>query len=260
MKLKLPILILLIVTIFVAPCPTLAATASCNQTCGAWELPFPFGVSSACQIQLNCTSDATVLAADSPVLSITADTILISLPPICGRPLEAVRRLFTQYYAPNSLNAILLRNCSGPPAACPIPTTAVRANFKLIDCGKKNDSISCYSQTAETPFIDYENLTKSGCRSLFSAISMDFYGRSSSSVSLDVQMVRMGWWLMGECRCSENAICVRVSPPVDRSPSAYRCKCSEGFAGDGFLDGLGCRRGMFGYVFNQSLFSFYFKK
>ncbi|KAK4481482.1 hypothetical protein RD792_012382 [Penstemon davidsonii] len=67
---------------------------------------------------------------------------------------------------------------------------------------------------------------------------------NSSLVSMDVQFVRMGWWLQGECRCSENARCVGVSPPIEGVSAAYRCQCVEGFEGDGFRDGLGCRRGV----------------
>ncbi|KAI3460273.1 hypothetical protein Pfo_016936 [Paulownia fortunei] len=241
MKLKFPTLILF-VTIFIVLCTTSAAAASCNQTCGAWKLPFPFGFSPGCQIQLNCSSNATILAADFPVQSVTSDTILINLPATCGRPVEALGRLFTQNYAPNSLNAILLQNCSARPTACFIPTTMVKANFELLDCSAKNDSISCYSEMDNgTSFIDYKNLTRSGCRSLFSAISMESFAKSSS-VSLDVQIVRIAWWLLGDCRCSENARCFPVSPPVDGNPPAYRCQCVEGFVGDGFRDGFGCRK------------------
>ncbi|PIN19110.1 Serine/threonine protein kinase [Handroanthus impetiginosus] len=119
--------------------------------------------------------------------------------------------------------------------------TAVKANFELLDCGENlNDSISCYSDNT-TSFMNYENLRSTGCRFLFSAISMGDLGKSSS-VSLDIQIVRIGWWLMGECRCSKNANCVRVSPPVDGDTTAYRCQCMEGFAGDGFRDGVGCRK------------------
>ncbi|KAK6115900.1 hypothetical protein DH2020_008169 [Rehmannia glutinosa] len=236
-------------TLFSHPCTTQEA-ATCNQTCGAQKLPFPFGFSSGCQIRLNCTANATILAADFPVQSIIGDTILINLPATCGRPVEALRRLFTQNFAPNSRNAILMQNCNARPTACFIPTTMVRANFQLLDCGERmNDSISCYSEAVNNgaSFIDYGNLTRSGCRTLFSAISMESFG-GSSAVSLDVQMVRVGWWLLGECRCSDNASCFRVSPPVEGNPAAYRCQCEEGFAGDGFRDGLGCRKGMLPFL------------
>ncbi|KAK4429113.1 Wall-associated receptor kinase-like 14 [Sesamum alatum] len=240
MKLEFLNFIFLVVTTIIVPCTP--AAAWCNHSCGGRKLPFPFGFSPGCPIQLNCTSNGTILAAEFPVQSVSGDTILVNLPPMCGRPVEALRRLFTANFAPTSHNAILLQNCRNSSSGCFIPSTMVQTHFELLECEAKNDSISCYSETNNaTSFIDYNNLTRSGCRSLFSAISMESFA-NSSSVSLDVQIVRMGWWLHGACRCSENAKCVPVTPPVEGSPPAYRCECLEGFAGDGFRDGMGCRK------------------
>ncbi|XP_051123607.1 wall-associated receptor kinase-like 14 isoform X2 [Andrographis paniculata] len=217
---------------------------SCNGTCGNQKLPFPFGFSAGCQIRLNCTPNGTVLAADFPVQSVSGDTILVNVPAMCGRPLESLRRLFTDNFAPTSHNAILLQNCKIAGDRCFIPTTLVETHFELLDCkpaGKGN--ISCYSEADNTTssFINYQNLTTRGCRSLFSAISMESFV-NSSSVSLDVQTVRIGWWLRGDCRCSKNAKCIPIAPPIEPNATAYRCQCSEGFAGDGFLAGVGCRK------------------
>ncbi|PIN15831.1 Serine/threonine protein kinase [Handroanthus impetiginosus] len=216
----------------------------CNQSCGDQKLPFPFGFSAGCQIRLNCSSNGTILAADFPVQSITGGTILVNLPAMCSRPVEVLGRLFAPNFAPTSHNAILLQNCRNQSGECFIPTTMVRTHFELLECDERsNGSISCYSETDNrTSFIDYRNLTRSGCRSLFSAISMESLA-NSSSVSLNVQIVRMEWWLYGDCRCSKNAKCVRVSPPSEgNSTTAHRCECLKGFTGDGFLDGMGCRK------------------
>lgn len=217
--------------------------AACNQTCGGWTLPFPFGFSSSCHIKLNCTSNGTVLAANFPVLSITADAILVNLPASCSRPVEALRHLFTRNFAPSFLNAVLLQNCSGYRSPCFIPTTTVMASFELLDCGRRNDNISCYSETDnKTLFMDYDKVLRSGCRSLFSAISVESLDMSPS-VSLEVRIVRLGWWIQGNCGCSKHAKCIGVSPPLEGKPKAYRCRCVEGFVGDGFSGGVGCRRG-----------------
>ncbi|KAG6400989.1 hypothetical protein SASPL_137834 [Salvia splendens] len=222
-----------------------SSAALCNHTCGRRKLPFPFGFSAACQIQLNCSANGAILAAGFPIQSVNAETILVNLPAVCGRPVEALRRLFTANLAPTSHNAVLLHDCRNQSSGCLIPTTMVQTHFERLDCGAGNATVSCYSEPDgnTTSFIDYGKLARSGCRSLFSAISMEAYS-NSSSVSLDVQVVRVGWWLRGGCRCSRNARCVRVSPPPlgGGETTAYRCECFEGFNGDGFLDGVGCRK------------------
>ncbi|KAL1534889.1 non-specific serine/threonine protein kinase [Salvia divinorum] len=233
--------------LFNAACLVLCAAAAmagaaCNQTCGWRTVPSPFGFSDGCEIQLNCSSNGTAMAAEFPILAITSDTILASLPAVCNRPVEALGRLFTQNYAPTFLNAVLLQNCSGGPNSCFIPTTEVRANFELLDCGHTNDSIHCYSQADNSSlFMDYGKLRRSGCTSLFSAISIESLDMSNLSVSLDVRIVRLGWWRLGSCDCSDHAKCEAVSPPNGESP-AYRCRCIDGFVGDGFRDGMGCRK------------------
>lgn len=249
MKLKFHIVIILIVHTILLTIRCSSA-ARCNHTCGGRKLPFPFGFSAGCQIQLNCSGDGIILAADFPVQSINGETILVNIPAKCDRPVEALRRLFTASFAPTSHNAILLHSCRNPSSGCLIPSTMVQTHFEQLDCKHNTANISCYSEADNaTSFIDYENLTRTGCSSLFSAISMEA-SSNSSSVSLDVHVVRVGWWLRGDCRCSRNANCVHVSPPLHGGPPprdgvfppAYRCECPEGFDGDGFLDGEGCRK------------------
>ncbi|KAL7117179.1 hypothetical protein ACP275_03G056600 [Erythranthe tilingii] len=249
MKPKLLNLFFSVITTILLRCTT-PAESLCNHSCGGRTLPFPFGFSGGCQIQFNCTSNGTILAADFPVQSVAdGGTFLVNLPAMCGRPVEALRRLFAANFAPTAHNAILLRDCANQSTGCFIPTTMVQTHFELLECaggggGDRNASVSCYSeQDNTTSFIDYRNLTRSGCRTLFSAISMESFA-NTSSVSLDMQIVRLGWWLHGKCRCSENAKCVHVSPPSGRNhpAAAYRCECLDGFAGDGFLDGMGCRK------------------
>ncbi|KAL6982816.1 non-specific serine,threonine protein kinase [Sarracenia purpurea var. burkii] len=236
-------------TIYFVVCivPLIAAAAQtppkCNRSCGvgpAKHLQFPFGFSSGCPIRLNCTSNGTVVIGEFPVQTVTSDGILVSVPSKCGRPIQTLDRLFSHNYAPTSHNGILLENCSSPISGCLIPYTTVKTRFELLNCGTSN-KISCYSeQNKENEFIDYQNLTRSGCRSLFSAISVDSIG-NSSAVILDVQVVKLGWWLDGDCLCSANANCTEVSSPIT-GRQGYRCRCLEGFVGDGFRAGLGCRR------------------
>ncbi|CAK9171765.1 unnamed protein product [Ilex paraguariensis] len=218
----------------------------CNRSCGTVQskhLPFPFGFSSGCQIRLNCTKNGTMVIDDFPVQQVTSDSILVNLPAQCGRPVETLHHLFSPNYAPTSHNGILLQNCSTPLTACLIPTTMVQTHFELLDCGSKDDNISCYSeQNNRSLFIDYYNLTRSRCRSLFSAISVvSLGGINSSAVSLEVQVVQLGWWLEGLCQCSDHAHCTKIFPPVN-DRLGYRCQCLEGYRGDGYRAGLGCRK------------------
>ncbi|KAJ6400162.1 hypothetical protein OIU84_015751 [Salix udensis] len=152
---------------------------SCNRTCGAKHLPYPFGFSASCDIHLNCSENGKMLIDEFPVQIVGQDTIKINLEPKCDRPIEALRSLSTKNYAPKSTNALLLNNCT----------------------------------SAES-----------------------FAG---SAVSLEIQIMELRWWLQGDCRCSEDAICTQVESPAG---SGFRCQCRDGLAGDGYLAGVGCRK------------------
>jgi serine/threonine protein kinase len=60
-------------------------------------------------------------------------------------------------------------------------------------------------------------------------------------VSLEVQVVQLGWWLEGICKCSESANCTTLVSP-ETGKESFRCKCNQGYDGDGYLDGKGCRK------------------
>ncbi|GER47914.1 kinase [Striga asiatica] len=230
------------IIIIIVPFPAASAGARCNHTCAGRTVPFPFGFSAACPIRLDCAPGGAVLAAGLPVQSIDGDTLSLGLRAACRRPVEALRRLFTENFAPTATNAMLLRECRNRTtgADCFMPRTAVQTHFELADCD--GPAVACYAEAPNrTAFMDYRRMTRSGCRWLFSAISMNALA-NDSSVSLDVEVVRVGWWLRGGCRCSEHGRCVHVSPPEEGNGAAYRCECLEGFTGDGFRDGLGCRQ------------------
>lgn len=55
-------------------------------------------------------------------------------------------------------------------------------------------------------------------------------------------MVKLGWWLKGNCDCSDDAICTEIVSPVDGS-AGYRCQCKDGFVGDGYSANNGCQKG-----------------
>ncbi|KAF9668626.1 hypothetical protein SADUNF_Sadunf14G0023300 [Salix dunnii] len=211
---------------------------SCNRTCGAKHLPYPFGFSAGCDIHLNCSQNGDMLINEFPVQIVGQDTIKINLEPKCDRPIEALHYLSTKNYAPKSTNAILLNNCTSGFSPCNIPSISVRTHFESLNCSNSS-SLSCFS-SADTAngFFDYNMANISQCKYLLSSISSD--SLTDSGVSLEIQIMELRWWLQGDCRCSEDAICTQVESPAG---SGFRCHCRDGLAGDGYLAGVGCRKG-----------------
>ncbi|KAL8141169.1 hypothetical protein V2J09_007190 [Rumex salicifolius] len=243
-----------------------AATASppapafldpCNSTCGVHRVPYPFGFSAGCPIRFNCTPNTVFLgdaAAALTVRSVNSDSIMISLKPDCRRPAHFFRKLFSPNFAPTSRNALLLKNCSSVFSVCTIPTTLVKTTFQLHDCG--GDDLSCYADRNGGELIDFDTLNRSGCGSLFSSIWTEANKSAGSDVNetalevgdsvvaLEIEMVELRWWLQGQCdsgdRCSSGADCQKVVLQGIRE--GFRCHCREGYDGDGYIDGLGCRK------------------
>nr|GEY33037.1 wall-associated receptor kinase-like 14 [Tanacetum cinerariifolium] len=129
--------------------------------------------------------------------------------------------------------------------------------LEVIDCnGQKGvyGNVSCYSGDKNNMFLDYENVIKTGCRFLLSG-TVAKINADTSGVSLRVQVVKLGWWLKGPCKCSDDAICTEFVSPVDGG-DAYRCWCKDGLVGDGYEASNGCRKGSSGcntlkYVFGH---------
>lgn len=80
-----------------------------------------------------------------------------------------------------------------------------------------------------------------GCVSLVSALYVDLSNEAASSV--EAQGLEVGWWLDGNCHqhCSKEANCTELVSPVTQQP-AVRCRCMDGFSGDGFRVGVGCAK------------------
>ncbi|KAL4332634.1 hypothetical protein GQ457_07G025950 [Hibiscus cannabinus] len=233
--------ILLFIPIFLLPSIVTAQSPKyCNRSCGDKSVPFPFGFSADCQIPLNCSSNDQQLLAGFPILTINADRIKLSIEATCDRPLQALRRLYGPSFAPSSLNAILLQNCSLPPKPCMIPTTTVYTHFEAIGCSPNNRSISCYSENKTNGFVDYDKVTGTNCKSFLSSISAESFDESGV---LEIQVIELGWWLQGRCPdyCSDNAFCDEIVPPFNGQPG-FRCRCKNGFIGDGYRASHGCRK------------------
>ncbi|KAG5245640.1 wall-associated receptor kinase [Salix suchowensis] len=244
-------LLITIITIFIATAsPTTKAQksgSSCASSCGIGKaanvVPYPFGFSNGCPIQLNCNSTEGKIKIDEfQVQSITPNGILINLPADCSRSIETIKPLFGQNYGPSWQNSLLLQNCNKSINGCVISRSPLQRELHSKNCeAAKNDSLNCYTQTySGIDTLSYENVSSTHCKSVFSSLAV---GPDSPVVSFQFERIELEWWLEGAChsnRCSNNGNCSEVT--LQNGGSGFRCQCNDGFAGDGFNAGNGCRR------------------
>ncbi|XP_061370682.1 wall-associated receptor kinase-like 14 [Gastrolobium bilobum] len=241
---KHPLVILLVLGVVSIFLPIITAQVNyreCHQTCGsAKPFPYPFGFSSGCTIRLNCTPDGGIYIGEFPVLSVNADGIIVGIKALCNRPFDRFHQLFSHKYAPTSANVILLKNCTETLLPCTLPGTLVQTHFESEGC---SSNFSCYFENNTRGFVSEQNLEQIGCEYFMSSISSDdLRYNSGAAVSLEVATIELGWWLQGDqCQCSDHANCSIIESPLDRKPG-FRCRCKEGFVGDGFLAGTGCHK------------------
>ncbi|XP_019446756.1 PREDICTED: wall-associated receptor kinase-like 14 [Lupinus angustifolius] len=218
---------------------TKAINNNCERSCGKHSLKYPFGFSSGCEIQLNCAERKQVQIGELKVQNVTSDSIYIRLPAKCNRRISFVDPLFGKNFAPTRNNSFLVQRCSSHLGGCVIPTSIFFGSLKLEGCEhKRSEDINCLTMLKgkDVMMMTHEELKGSGCKFLFSAIAVD----KSKELSLQFQVVELGWWLEGPCHCSNNETCTEVH--LAGGKQGFRCHCREGFTGDGFIDGTGCRR------------------
>lgn len=240
--------LLLFFVILVITSSSSPADANCNRVCkgSSREIPvrYPFGFSDGCKIRLHCADTGIFRIGKYQVLDLTTDHILIKLPAKCDRPFEDIRLLRTNNYALTWRNGLLLGNCSMMLNDCVVSTSIIEGHFNLPSCESTNGSLNCYSDDTRDPveFMNLIRLEMAGCRVLYSSITVDLNRNSTqnSSVSMGFQSMELGWWVEGDCHCHQKANCNNVS--IDDARVGYRCHCIEGYDGDGFIDGDGCRR------------------
>ncbi|KAF7847225.1 hypothetical protein BT93_L3177 [Corymbia citriodora subsp. variegata] len=248
--------VLLLLASMVLPIVTAAAPEAihlpCSRTCGTGmpakqNLTYPFGFSPGCPIQLNCTEDGDALIGDFLVQSTSPDTVAIAIEAKCDRPFGSIDHLYGRNYAPTAKNCVLLNNCAQT-SPCDLPNTQViQAQFQsLCEPSNKthtNTSMSCYAEQANsysTMFLNHTRLFALDCKHFLSSISL--VEQNNVSASLGVQLLRLEWWVNGnECECSQDADCVQLSGLPNGGGNGFRCKCRDGFLGDGFSAGTGCR-------------------
>lgn len=220
--------------------PDYASSYNCSQTCGsgssAKHVPYPFGFSPGCKIQLNCTNNSQIMIGEYKVVNLTSSSIFVQFPAACNRSVSAILPLFGDYYAPTWTNGFLFQECKNPLSGCLLPSSFVHNRFESC----KGGNISCFSvdrkHSQGLDVINYKVLNRSGCEYLFSSIAAVDPDRNS----LELQALDLGWWVNGSCEvCSLNATCSSVL--VGDGVFGFRCSCNNGFTGSGFVRGGGCR-------------------
>lgn len=84
-----------------------------------------------------------------------------------------------------------------------------------------------------------------GCNVLF---AMATYEDVENDTMIVFSVAELGWWVDGECgggACSEHANCTSLVSPMTKGVG-FRCKCRDGYEGDGFgaaAGGQGCAEG-----------------
>ncbi|KAK7263057.1 hypothetical protein RJT34_30641 [Clitoria ternatea] len=236
----------LVLTILIF-CTTRAKTNhNCNRGCGGHSLKYPFGFSDGCEVKLICSPDKKVKIGELEVQNITSDSVFITLPAKCNRSMDSIgEHLFGENYAPTWNNSFLVQNCGSNLGGCVIPPSIFTGNSSELEgCDGKSENVTCFTRLQRRGFgVDVMALGDwkgTRCRFLFSAIFVG--GRNVEELSLQFQVVELGWWLQGPCKshCSDQAICSTVH--LAAGNQGFRCRCDEGFVGDGFRNGTGCRR------------------
>lgn len=216
---------------------------ACNKQCGEHTFQYPFGFSEGCKIRLTC-SNSQVQLNKFLVQNITNSNILVNLPAKCNRSMQSIAPLFSENFAPSVNNSFLVQDCKKAFGGCVIPASNFLGNqFNAASCNNRSGNISCFTKQETRDKVDtmsYEDFNNTSCKYLFSAIS---FGQSKE-IALQFQVVELGWWLQGQyCECSDNATCTHVN--LHEGRVGFRCDCDDGFRGDGYSGGTGCRKGEF---------------
>ncbi|KAI7740518.1 hypothetical protein M8C21_024430, partial [Ambrosia artemisiifolia] len=241
-------LILSMVLIIPSPSST-SAQPNCTRVCAGGrhenQVPYPFGFSDGCEVHLNCSNAGEIRVGQYNVHNITRDHILINFPSKCDRQFNEIRQFNNRNFALTWRNGFLLSNCHWAFYECKVPTIRVGSHLNLQQCDTTgvDTTINCYSNNTpeQEEFINLNSLELPRCQYLVSSALFDVNGNSSHSESgpeFD-QYLELGWWVRGECGCDRNAICRNVS--YENQTIGYRCYCNQGYVGDGFIDGDGCR-------------------
>lgn len=244
---------LLVALVFISA----SAASNCSRSCGTSKklVPYPFGFSDGCKIRLNCINGSAFEIGDHLVRNVTPDNIVVDLPAKCNRAIHTIQNLWSTNYALTWKNGFLLSDCNSSDPDCVMPTNLLEQKLGLGNCSRNSKNFSCFSKEGDGLML-YADVNRSGCRFLFSSYALD--SSKKPLVSLDFQTVELDWWLEGRCSgatCAPNAVCTNVTSTTSGA-TGHRCRCADGFEGDGFRDGDGCRKGEVEYSFILFIYLF----
>ncbi|CAL1408831.1 unnamed protein product [Linum trigynum] len=234
-----------------------AEVKNCEQVCSGGgdggRVPYPFGFSSGCPIQLNCSA-GEIRIGEFRVQNITPDGVIVAVPAKCNRPLDSISSLFGSNFAPAWRTSLLLQNCSGGGGrtgggGCVIPTSSIQNQLNVSGgCDSRSDNVTCFSaENTGAAVLSYGDVSATRCKFAFTAVALGS-GSEDPVVSLELQRAQLEWWLDGSCAENRTGSCSRLADCRDvslgggeGSKSGFRCRCREGLVGDGFGRG-GCRK------------------
>ncbi|KAM5576328.1 wall-associated receptor kinase-like 14 [Rosa sericea] len=221
---------------------SIAKAQNCSTTCGSKSVQYPFGFSDGCKIRLNCSEiTSEILISNFTVQNITSSSIYLDLPAKCDRRVGSIQHLFGPNFGPTWNNSLLLQSCPNSQNGCYIPLDFVRKQFGLDNCRANNDNISCFAhENNGSEIMEYSDLNETNCKFLFGSIAVN--SGKDSPLSLQFETIELGWWVPGtSVDCAANATSTDVELGVGKAPG-IRCQCNEGYHGDGFRNGTGCRK------------------
>ncbi|XP_047049065.1 L-type lectin-domain containing receptor kinase IX.1-like [Lolium rigidum] len=242
-----------------------AGFGGCQRWCGGTTVPYPFGFSAGCPINLSC--DATTSTPSLPsgggdngtsyrilAFNSTTSTVVLVLRSSCSRSFTDARRTLSgANYGVSSRTGLFLRGgCRETNStACAVPAAVLSSLASTAQCGDKNTTsaaggVACVASnspnaTSAGGFLPWDKADNTTCDNLLT--SALFAGTAEGTGSLEFGLAELGWWLNGTCaggseRCAANATCSNVATPS--GVQGHRCSCVAGMGGDGFSAGEGC--------------------
>ncbi|CAK7348612.1 unnamed protein product [Dovyalis caffra] len=221
--------------------------SQCDEKCGKLHIPFPFHLNTSCAsvsnvFHLSCSNSTTLyLNMDSQsyrVLEFFSDGILVDFPgsSTCRQynDLNSFGLTINNYFGISVDNVIGLYDCED--------SSLCKADCETIDLpgcdGSDSGSPACCYPLSDHTSWDFGDgfsvFSKFGCRGFSSWVVSRGTNTGKRGVKLEWAVPRNS----SKGVCADNADIVNATA-VDRG---IRCKCQDGFVGDGYANGEGCMK------------------